>query len=193
MLLRSFYAMAENMTDEANIKKDISQRTTSGLNMLAREAMPLLRRLLGKKGMMTADILVLWRQIAGEDLAAGTMPEKICFAKGKKQEGVLCVAAAGGAYAMELQYREKQILDKINIYLGHKGICRLKIRQNGKMPDTEPAKKHQPPAKKTLVSEEEQNYINQLTGGITDKNLQNILSRLGESVFSQNANKQEHP
>lgn len=62
------------MTKEKTANEE--KRTASGLNTLASETMPLLRRILGRKGMMAADVLAFWEQIAGEELAAFTFPEK---------------------------------------------------------------------------------------------------------------------
>ncbi len=68
------------------MKKEISphenKRSASGLNTLASETLPLLRRILGKQGLASADILAFWDQIAGEELAACTVPEKISFKPG---------------------------------------------------------------------------------------------------------------
>ncbi len=173
-------------------KKSVDEkRTATGLNAAATAVMPLLRRLFGAKGMMTADLFAFWEQIAGAELAAFSHPEKIVFAAGKKDNGTLFVAVAGGAFALELQHRENFVLEKVNAFFGYRAVSRLKIRQSGNLPLRPKKEIHQPPAKKILVSKEEQNYINQLTERVENDGLRTVLSELGQNVYSQNANRQE--
>ncbi len=162
------------------------KRTASGLNTLASETMPLLRKLLGQKGMMAADVLIFWAQIAGEELAAFTFPEKISFRGKERQKGVLQVAAANGAVALELQHRERFVLEKVNAFFGYGAVSELRIRQSGGACFRRSRQINQPQVKKILVSGEEQNYIEQLTGGVNDGDLKDSLIRLGKSVLSQN-------
>lgn len=159
--------------------------------MLASETMPLLRRLIGKKGMMAVDILAFWEQIAGEELSAFTFPEKISFKTGERRDGTLQVAVINGAFALELQHRERFVLEKVNSFFGYKAVTKLKIRQSAGLSATVRRQFNQPELKKTLVSSEEQNYIEQLSEGLSDNELHSSLVRLGKSVLSQNRNKQE--
>lgn len=173
------------------IKTHESKRTASGLNTLSSETMPLLRRLIGKKGMMAADILAFWEQIAGEELAAFTFPEKISFKTGERRDGTLQVAVINGAFALELQHRERFVLEKVNSFFCYKAVTKLKIRQSAGLSTAVRRQFNQPELKKTLVSSEEQNYIEQLSEGLSDNELHSSLVRLGKSVLSQNRNKQE--
>ncbi len=166
-------------------------RSASGLNTLASEALPLLKRILGRKGMVSADILMFWEQIAGEELAAYTTPEKIVFKNGSRQNGVFYVSVLGGAFALELQHREKFVLEKINAYFGYNAVNGLRIRQGSCMPGQRSCRLNQPEVKKILVSKEEQNYIEKLTGGLEAVPLKESLVRLGKSILSQNRNEQE--
>ena len=163
------------MTKEKTANEE--KRTASGLNTLASETMPLLRRILGRKGMMAADVLAFWGQIAGEELAAFTFPEKIGF-RGKERQN--------GAFALELQHREKFVLEKVNAFFGYKAVSELRIRQSGGVSFRRGRQINQPEFKKILVSGEEQNYIEQLTGGLNDGDLKDSLIRLGKCVLSQN-------
>lgn len=174
----------------AIMKKEISphenKRSASGLNTLASETLPLLRRILGKQGLASADILAFWDQIAGEELAACTVPEKISFKPGERNGGILHIAVPNGAFALEIQHREKFILDKVNAYFGYGAVTGMKIRQ-GSVPLLRKAKQfNQPPLKKILVSREEQNFIEELTGGVEDDRLKESLVRLGKNIIVEN-------
>ena len=142
---------------------------------------------------MAADVLAFWEQIAGEELAAFTFPEKIGFRGKERQNGVLQVAAVNGAFALELQHREKFVLEKVNAFFGYKAVSELRkpfsclpFFQSGGVSFRRGRQINQPEFKKILVSGEEQNYIEQLTGGLNDGDLKDSLIRLGKCVLSQN-------
>ncbi len=69
-----------------------------------------------------------WAEIVGPDLA------KICRPVQMRSHGrakSLEVAVANGAAAMQVQYRQDFIIQKVNTKLGHNRISRLTIRQTG--------------------------------------------------------------
>lgn len=159
---------------------------TSGLSRLTAAAMPMLRKILNKKGFSGIDILSYWEQIVGSELAVYTLPEKITFKHGERNNGVLQITVPNGAFALEVQHRERFILNRVNEYFGYCAVAGLKIRQGGSwMPNTL-KQINQPESKKILVSEEEQNYIVEQTDGLCNEKLKNSLARLGESVLTQN-------
>lgn len=47
---------------------------------------------------------------------------KIGFRGKERQNGVLQVAAVNGAFALELQHREKFVLEKVNAFFGYKAV-----------------------------------------------------------------------
>ena len=91
-----------------------------------------------------------------------------------------------GAFALEIQHREKFILEKINTYFGYNAVSQLKIIQNSGLDIESLTSIHQPPEKKTLVTGEEENYINSLAEEVSSPLLKEILVKLGKSVFSDN-------
>lgn len=165
------------------------KRIGKGLNSFAEAAMPLLKNILAKKGFAAADVLVFWEQIAGEETSAYARPQKLTFKKGARDGGVLEVAVPGGAFALELQHREPFIIEKINSYFGYRAVAKIKIVQDIGIFDRLKKQINQPEDKKSLVSEEEQNYIVDTTAGVGDEELKGALIRLGNSIFNEN-NKQ---
>lgn len=165
--------------------KDIRQRKSAGLNNVATAVMPIVKNILGKKGMIIADILTIWEQIVGEEMAAYSLPRKIDFKKNEKSNGIIHIVVPGGAFALELQHRENFLLEKINAYFGYQAVTGMRIIQDANL-KIKIKEINQPKVKKSLVSLEEQNYINSLTEEIIDPELKNTLVRLGESVFNQN-------
>ncbi len=181
------------MTDEIfDIKKPTSkeERTNKDLIALAKNIAPLTKSVFGKKGFMEIDILTNWDKIVGTDLASYSFPQKIDFKRDQKNNGILHLCVPGGAFALEIQHREKTILEKINTYFGYNAVCGLKIVQNSALCLEENDEySYTPPP--IVVTADEKNYINNLTEDIKSSKLKEILIKLGQSIFSNNHKENE--
>ena len=182
--LPEFMLTHEDMEQTTKHTKD--KRIANGLNSFAVSALPLLKGMLGKKGFAAADILVFWEQIAGPEIAAYTLPRQLSFRQGKNDGGVLEVLVPGGAFALEFQHRREFVTEKINSYFGHKVVKEIKLVQDIGLLQRLQKQINQPQHKKTLVSSEEQGYIENASAGIENANLKANLQRLGRSIFSEN-------
>ncbi len=159
------------------------ERRTQDLLSVAKMLKPLAKNLLGKNGFTEVDLLANWYEIAGE-MAEYTLPKHISYQKNNRDNGVLSVEVPSGAFALELQHREKFIVAKINAYFGYNAVAKIKIMQNAEMPvqDVDDVGN----AQKVLVTEEEENYIRELSEGICSKELQIQLERLGKKIINSN-------
>lgn len=84
---------------------------------VSRIAGPVLRR----NGTAAYRLRAEWPRIAGERMAAVSMPEKL-------SSGVLQLRAESTA-ALLIQHQERQLLERINGYLGHGTVRRLRLVQ----------------------------------------------------------------
>lgn len=170
---------------------DEDKRTNYELLAVAKNIRPLIRELLGKKGIMQLEILSHWQDIVGADLAAYSFPEKIEFRQNAKSGGIAHLIVPSGAFALELQHREKQIISKINTYFGYNAVCGIRIRQDGEFNFISQGKKSEkdknPPL---LVNDDDKKYITEISSEVKDEKLKEILIKLGYSVFNQK-NKQQ--
>ena len=166
--------------------ENYKSRTANGLNSLSLSLLPLIRRVLGKKGMVIADLITLWDQIVGEEISACSFPEKVEFPHGERVNGTLRLKVAGGAFALEIKHREKFIVERVNAYFGYKVVSSVKIFQDANFARNLAAKSNQPQIQKILVSEEEQNYIVSQTKDIADDRLREKLTELGKKIFNRN-------
>lgn len=146
---------------------------------------PFAKKVLGKRGFMEIDIISNWEDIIGKQFAEFTSPLRIDFPKGKTNEGTLHIETLSGAFALELQHKEKLIIEKVNTYFGYKAISHIKTSQNPNF-NTKPEHKEQ----KTLVTKEDENYISEIVGDLHDSKLKEILTKLGTDILSSN-NKKE--
>lgn len=159
---------------------------TYGLASLSKAILPLASQVLGKKGFVEVDILTNWGNIVGDELATYSFPQKIDFKRNQRNDGILHLNVPSGAFALEIQHREKFILEKINTYFGYNAVSGLKIIQNNEFSIADIKEINQPQTKKNLVTTEEENYIKDLAGELKDSSLKEILIKLGQSVFNNN-------
>lgn len=96
-----------------------------------------------KFGFHTAEIMTSWETIAGADLARMTRPEAIKWPRGTKARpavddegargsGATLVIACDPAFALEVSYRTREIIDRINRYFGYRAIAQLRVVQTPK-------------------------------------------------------------
>ena len=166
-------------------KKDNSERNAEGFQPISASFAPLAKKLLGKKGFVELEIITDWEDIAGKEISEFIHPQSIEFKKGEKSGGTLYVLADSGAFATELNHKQAYIIEKINTYFGYAAVSKLQIiqaQQNSfSLKNTEPSTKQ----KKTLVTFEEQNYIDEQTADIKDKNLQQAIKKLGINIMQK--------
>lgn len=174
-----------------NNKDKFENRKTTDLQSLAQTLLPLAQDLLGKNGFVETDILTNWDEIIGGQLADFSFPQKIVFQKNKKNDGCLYLIVPSGAFAVEIQHREKYILEKINRYFGYNAVSSLKIIQNNDL-DLEDYR-HIKTENKQLphLSEEQKETIKNITNEINNENLKEILIKLGHSILTDNHNSEK--
>lgn len=162
-----------------------AEHKTKDLTSLSKTMMPLVKQLLGARGLMEIELLSNWKNIVGENLAQFCLPQKIAFRKDERTDGCLTISVVSGAFAMEIKQNETRILEKINTYFGYKAVSKLKILQNGNPEDFLISKKNSDNLKKSLVSETEENYITELVKDVEDSALRQTLTNLGAAVIAR--------
>jgi hypothetical protein len=81
----------------------------------------------GKRGFAEARVLLDWRAIMGEALAAHCRPVKVSYAA--KGFGATLVVLAEGARAPEVEMLAPRIVERVNAHYGYRAIARVKITQ----------------------------------------------------------------
>lgn len=94
-----------------------------------------------KFGFHSAEIMASWETIVGSELARLTRPESIKWPRGGKapvddadddggrSAGATLIIATDPAFALEVSYRHKEIIDRINRYFGYRAIGQIKVHQ----------------------------------------------------------------
>ena len=162
------------------------EHNLTDLTNVAQAINPLLRQLLGNNGMVTLELLNSWQDIVGKDMSAYCWPQKIVFKKNERTDGCLNLNVLAGAFAMEIQQKQQQIIEKINVFFGYPAISKIKICQTADMKNFSIGKKNIDKVQKNVVSPEEESYITELIKDINDDELRQSLERIGRAVFARN-------
>ena len=141
------------------------------------------KAILEKGGRDYAALVAEWSQIVGPGLAASSLPEKLArrhlSESGAESGGVLTLRVTSGA-AMEIQHRGPQLMERINAYLGHRAVTRLKLVQ-GPLPGRA---RHGVPAPAALTPTETR-AIDSAVAGIGDSALKTRLARFGRALAAR--------
>ena len=141
---------------------------------LSAEVPAIAKQALGSRGYAEAGLFTHWAEIAGAQLAASSLPIKLAFPRGRRDEGTLTVRC-GGSAALELQHLAPSVLERINGHFGYRAVARLKIEQ-GAVSGRNVAV---PPPPLTRL---EQNDVSAMVAPVADPDIRASLSRLGTAI-----------
>lgn len=166
-----------------NIKIDISKEHHSkDLESIGSVFMPLMKGVLSQEDLIETDIILRWVDIIGEEISMYCNPVKVKY-NPKTDIRTISLEVPMGGFALELQHRGEYIINKINAYFGYNAIHKLSISQNANM------RIKKAPAsdkKEKNITEDEKKYLLEVSDGINDEKLKEILIKLGENVISSN-------
>lgn len=86
-----------------------------------------LKKMQQKRGFAEGRLLTDWPQIVGAALSAHCVPQKLSFPKGQNGATLHILCEAG--WAMELQFQEQLICEKIASFFGYRAVDRIRIHQ----------------------------------------------------------------
>lgn len=149
----------------------------------------------GSKNQLFGKMLANWPHIAGEDMAALTVPIDLKIQRAPKAKDGAKTAATGKtaagqailhlavqpAYALEFTYQKDLLIERLNMFFGYAAIKDIKVVQHSEVMSN---KKIVPPLQRPLTAAEE-SQLTALTGGIQEKDLQTALKNLGKAIISR--------
>jgi hypothetical protein len=144
----------------------------------------LTRKAFEKYGFSTASLVTDWPAIAGAELAAYTAPERLKWPRSVERDedggpaargrsGATLVLRVDGARALDVQYKARQIIERINAYFGYAAIAELRIVQAPVGSAPQPT----PPALRPPVAP-----LTHEVAHIADPSLRSALARLGAGI-----------
>jgi hypothetical protein len=139
-----------------------------------------------KFGFSTASLVTDWPTIAGRELAACSLPERLRWPPrqevgddearaSRTRKGATLVLRVEGARALDVQYKSRQIIERINAYFGYAAVAELRIVQ-APLPSPRPGGQSSSPRSVPAATPQRE------LAGIADAALREALSRLGSHV-----------
>lgn len=96
----------------------------------------LTRKAFEKFGFSTAALITDWAAVAGAEIASYTMPERLRWPRGAEDDdisgerrGATLMLRVDPARALDVEYRARQIVERINAYFGYRAVETLRIVQ----------------------------------------------------------------
>lgn len=126
----------------------------------------LTRKAFEKFGFSTATLITDWARIAGADMAAYTVPERLKWPRGAEgwadesdgaRRGATLHLRVDPARALDVEYRTRQITDRINAYFGYRAVEAIRLIQAPVSPHARPPEALSPtraPARETSPAPE---------------------------------------
>ena len=140
----------------------------------------IVKPLISKRGFGNSEIINNWVNIVGDKLAQNIMPQKISYNSNPNLDGVLLLRVNSSSVALEIQYIEKQIINKINTYFGFRAIARIKIIQG---PIPTPKKKIA--TKNKTVANTDKMELERKLNSEKDQELRAALAALGTAIVKK--------
>lgn len=145
----------------------------------------LTRKVLEKYGFSAATLITDWSTIVGADIAAYAQPERLKWPRGGSPDaeprrsagssGATLQLRVEGSRALDVQYRSRQIIERINAYFGYAAVAELRILQ---APVALPHQERQAPRTAPVA-------LTQEVAGIADAALRDALGRLGAGIRAE--------
>lgn len=155
-----------------------------GANQIAEIANGIIDPVLAKRAGISTALLGSWDEIAGEEFADCTRPEKITWARndGYRDDGytpgVLTIACEG-ARALFLTHAQGELIGRINSFFGFPAVRQIRIVQK----PVSQTFKH--PRKPPPLKGEAAKRLETMMEGIESEALKKAVARLGTAVLQQ--------
>ncbi len=135
-------------------------------------AAPAMRR----RGLTNTELLQNWQAIAGEALAADTVPVDVAWPRNRMDGAALTMKVAPGL-SVYVQHEAEHLIDRINSFFGYMAVGRIKI-VNAPIGDAHGAKRHILPRHYRTTPAPD-------LPADMDPDLREALARLGRMVAAQ--------
>lgn len=165
-----------------------TSRRSHGFRRAGVTARQAVEQIAGKQGFAEADVLLHWREIAGEALAAVCEPVRVVYGK-QRTLGATLVVQTTSARAPEVEMKAPLIVERVNQHYGYRAIRKLRITQStglGRAPGfAEGQAAFRGPEANPSPTREEEAEGARLAADIKSPGLRAALERMGANVLAR--------
>lgn len=137
-----------------------------------------------KRGFARTEIVTLWADLVGPEIAAGSQPAELKWPRarlGTRQEsGGTLFIHADGPTALLINHDTPRLLERINQLFGYEAVTKIRVRQRA-LRVRGPVRRRVP-----IITLEDEARISQALAGISDERLRASLERFGRHVAAKN-------
>lgn len=139
-----------------------------------------------RQGFAGGEVVARWAAIVGPEIAAVAAPVKLQAPRAKSSdpdaapERATLTLRVEGAFALEIQHRSHEIIERVNAHLGWPCVGQIKIRQGAVVPANARPARRAPPA----ATEAERVAARAAAASVDDPELAEALARLGEAALA---------
>ncbi|WP_412051543.1 MULTISPECIES: DUF721 domain-containing protein [unclassified Hoeflea] len=159
--------------------------TRKGSQQIAEIANHLIDPILAKRAGINTLLLGSWDEIAGEQFAGCSRPERIRWPRqdspnevgGGFSPGVLTIACEG-ARALFLMHQEAELISRVNSFFGFRAILQIRIVQKAIHAPT-----HKPAARPLSAADKQR--LADMLADVEDPKLRQALEKLGQGVIGR--------
>lgn len=161
-----------------------------GSLQIAEIANGLIDPILAKRAGINTLLLASWDEIAGEQFADCSRPERIRWPRqdgpdetgGGFTPGLLTIACEG-ARALFLMHQEAELISRVNSFFGFRAISQIKIIQKAvHVPERKPSARP--------LDAREKKRLDEMLAEVEDPRLREALERLGTGVLGRKPKRQ---
>jgi hypothetical protein len=156
-------------------------RSGGGPRSLAQLVPKLARAAIGRQGFADAGLLTDWAAVAGQEIAAHAIPERLEFGRGERVDGTLHLRVEG-PWALAIQHMAPVLIERVNTYYGYGAVGRLKLHQ-GPLPRR--TMESAAPEASPPLDAASRAALDGSLAGIEDPQLRAALDRLGTAVHGR--------
>jgi len=152
----------------------MKERKQSYFKKIGNSLPKILDKNIKEKNFIEVSLIKKWREIIGDDIAKFCWPIKIIFSDIKNSNGLIFLKTKRGR-SMEIEFKNEEIIEKLNQYFGYKAISKISVVQDFDIKDTY--------KKNKIIKKRDKNTQSKVTNKVKKGDVRTALQKLNKTLF----------
>ena len=154
----------------------MKERKQSYFKKIGNSLPKILDKNIKEKNFVEVSLIKKWREIIGDDIAKFCWPIKITFSDIKNSNGLIFLKTKRGR-SMEIEFKNEEIIEKLNQYFGYKAISKISVVQDFDIKDAYKEDK--------ITKKRGKKVQSKVINKIKKNNIKTALKKLNKTLFGQ--------